>query len=402
MKEKSAKTALRMPLLEGVNITRGEFTRTFSRGVYIVSEDDARQVQDLFVDSARFKGYKPPKDLTMSAGEIFYEGGEIAEVRLRGNLPLEEDKEFADLELLKDEEWAGLIKIKYEKWTKFPIIGDEDWLWKVPSWTTGGGPDFSWLDDLRLAFLPRNLDRPYVAALRIEGGLLLWWDVASARTPHIPADVDVRLIQITQPVRADGGKKEQADLESAIRYADALTRSADALKTLLSQLRDGDELDFIDERRAFGHAFRCLLTQQFDAGSADSTGQLSFSMNEMGEAEMRKRLLIAVAAISNDYLLIRRGRPPGSERETQKPKSKKKELTPEQKVALKQLILETITAQYQKFRGEFPPLEAEIKVNKKSIYKRLDISRETFNKWLAEIECTFEELKTEVMHSTKD
>lgn len=391
-----------MPILEGVNITRGEATRTFTRGVYVVSEGDASRVQKLFVDSARFKGFKPPKDLTMSAGEIFYEGGDIAEVRLRGNLPLVKDKKFADLELLKDEEWVETIKIKYEKWTKFPIIGDEEWLWKVPSWTTGGGPDFSWFDDLRLAFSPRNLDRQYVAALRIEGGLLLWWDVASARTPHTPADADVRLIQITQPIRVDDGKEEQADIESAIRYADALTHSADAMKTLLSQLRDGDELDFIDERRAFGHAFRCLLMQQFDDGSPDSTGQLSFSMNEMGEAEMRKRLLIAVAAISNDYLLIRRGRPPESETETQKPKSKKKEPTPEQKAARKQLILDAIMAEYQKFREDSPPADAECQVNGKIVYEGLDISRDTFYKWLAEIKCTFEELKTEVMHSTKD
>lgn len=367
-----------------------------------MSEDDARQVQDLFVDSAKFKGYNPPKDLTMSEGEIFYEGGEIAEVRLRGNLPLVKDKSFADLELLKDEEWAELIKIKYEKWTKFPIIGDEEWLWKVPSWTTGSGPDFSWLDDLRLAFSPRNLNRPYVAALRIEGGLLLWWEVASGRTRYTPADADVRLIQITQPVRVDRGKEEQADLESAIRYADALTRSADAMKTLLSQLRDRDELDFIDERRAFGHAFRCLLLQQFNDGSVDSTGQLSFSMNEMGEAEMRKRLLIAVAAISNDYLLIRRGRPPGSETETQKSKSKKKEPTPERKAAHKQLILEAIAAEYGRFRRDFPPAEAEFMVNRKSVYKRLDISRETFNKWLTQIECNFEDLKTQVMWCEKD
>lgn len=122
----------------------------------------ANQVQRLFVDSAKFAGTEPPKYFRMTAGEIYYEGGKIAEVKLRGMLPPVKDEEWDEFPTDEDKERLGI-----------PTTGDDEWALRMPTWRTDAGPDFSWVDDLRLAFSPRDLGRPYVAALGIGKPFLL-------------------------------------------------------------------------------------------------------------------------------------------------------------------------------------------------------------------------------------
>jgi hypothetical protein len=403
MKKKAAKTSLRMPIFGGVVISRGGEARDFPRGVYVVSGGAARRVQKLFVDSAGFTGPKPPKNFTMSAGEIFYEGGAIAEARLTGTLPPVKNEDWADLDPLKDEDWVEMRKRRNEKRAKPPLIDDdEEWIWERPAWSTDPGPDTPWIDDLRLAFSPRNLGRPFVAALRIGGPILLWWDVESARTRHTPADADVRHVRVTQPVKVSGGMADRRGYEAAIRYAGGLAKSAEAMKTLLSRLRDGGELDFIDERRAFGNAFRRLLTQRVDERSSGSTGPLSISMRRLKETKMRGKLLNAVAAMTSDYLLIRPGRPPGSQTKTPNLKSKKIEYSRERGIEIEQMIVGAIRGEYEKFCGECQPAEAEFRVNRKIVYQALDISKNTLYNWLRRSGRSFEKLKTKALKSAQD
>ncbi len=391
-----------MPIFGGVEVARGKAVRPLLKGVYIVDGTVARQVQKLFVDSARFKKFNPPKGFTMTAGEIFYEGGKIAEVRLKGNLPPVKDKDVSDFDLLTDEEWAELVKRKNEHWSKVPVIRNDEWAWRWPSWATKRGPDFTWLDDLCLAFSPRSsLGRPYVAALRFGGPILLWWDVASGRTHDTPVDADVRHIRVTQPVNVAAEKNDKRGFEAAIRYLDGLGRSADAMKDLLTLLKDGSCIDFIDDRRAFGSAFSRLLVQWIDESSPDSTGQLSFSMKKLKEPKMREKMINAVAAMTSGYFIIRSGRPRGSQTKNPKLKAGKIDPDSEEKAQLKKMILSAITGQYEMLRQRFPPAEAESQLKKKVVYKGLDVSKNTFDNWLERIGCSFEELKTETMKEQK-
>jgi hypothetical protein len=392
-----------MPIFEGVKVVRGDEVRPFSKGVCVVDGKVAREVQKLFLDSARFRNNEPPEGFTLNAGEIFYEGGRIAEVRLRGLLPRIKNEDWADLDPRKEKDWAEMGKRRNKKWARVPLIDDDDdWIWRWPFWITEPGPDIPWIDDLRLAFSPRNLGRSYVAALRIGGPVLLWWDVESARTPHTPADSDARHIRVTQPVKISGRKDQKRWFESAIRYADALARSADSMKTLLSRLEDGGEIDFIDEGRAFGKAFSPLLIQRVNDGSPGSIGSLSFSMKELAETEMRGRLLNAVAAMTRDYLLIKPGRPPGSKTKHPKPEAEKIEDRRKKTLELKRIILSAITVEYEKFLQESPPAEEEFNVDISVVCENIGKSESTIYNWLRRIECSFDDLKTEAIKSAKN
>lgn len=380
-----------MPVLGGVVIPHGKAARTLLKGVYVVDGKTADQVQELFVDSARFTGSKPPKYFKMTAGEIFYEGGKIAEVKLRGRLPLVKDEEWDEFPTDEDNERLGL-----------PMVGDEEWAWKRPSWSTSARPDFSWVDDLRLAFSPRDIGRPYVAALRIGGTLLLWLDVTSRRTSPPPAGADVRLIRVTRPVKRkpSGGRGDRVGFEEAIRYVEVLARSAEEMRTLMKLLRDGDELEFIDQYRAFGHAFEPLLKQRVEDGG---TGRLSFSMKAMGEAEMRQRLVFAVAAIARDHLIIRPGPRQGSKTKNRKPGAEQRALYRKLKDEQnKKIILEAIMSEYKKQRKQFPPAEAESKLTATVVIARLGKPRRTFYSWLKRLGCNFEELKTDAIKCAGD
>lgn len=379
-----------MPVLGGVVIPHGKSVWTLLKGVYVVDEKTAAQVQKLFVDSARFTGSKPPKYFKMTAGEIFYEDGKIVEVKLRGRLPLVKDEEWDEFPTDEDNERLGL-----------PMTGDEEWAWKRPSWSTNLGPDFSWVDDLRLAFSPRDLGRPYVAALRIGGTLLLWWDVTSRRTSPPPAGTDVRLLRVTRPVKrkTSGGRANRVGFEEAIRYVEVLARSADEMRTVLKLLRDGDELEFIDQYRAFGYAFEPLLKQRIEDGG----GRLSFSMKAMGEAEMRQRVMSAVAAIARDHLIIRPGPRQGGKPKNRKPGAEQRALDRKLKDEQnKKIILEAITAEYKKLRKQFPPAEAESRLTATVVIARIDKSSRTFYNWLNRLKCNFEKLKTAALKCAGD
>lgn len=374
-----------MPVLGGVVVPRGKAFRTLLKGVYVVDGETADQVQKLFVDSARFTGSGPPKYLKMSAGEIFYDGGKIAEVKLRGGLPLVKDEEWDEFPTDEDKERLGL-----------PMSADEEWAWKRPSWSTSARPDFSWVDDLRLAFAPRDLGRPYVAALRIGGPILLWWDVASGNNSPSPAGADVRFIRIARPVKKkpSGRRHDRAGFEAAIRYAEELARSADEMRTLLKLLRDDDELEFIDQYRAFSHAFEPLLEQRIDDGA---TGRLRFSIKAMGEAEMRQRLVSAVAAIARDHLIIRPGRRHGSGTRNRNPKSKKRVSDREKDEERRKLIADVIMSEYKSLRRDMPAAEAESRITRAVVLAAAKIPKSTFFDWLVRIGSCFEDLKAEAL-----
>jgi len=400
----TAKTNLRMPIFGGGEFTRGGEVRTLLKGVYVVDGQMADKVQKLFVDSARFKNYVPPEKLIMTAGEIFYQDGKIAEVRLKCALPRIKDEEFADLDWLKDEEVVELLRREHEKWPEIPDTDDEEQVWRLPFWTTGGGPDFSWIDDLREAFSPRDLGRPYVAALKIGDPLLLWWDVETARTDNSPPDADVRCIRITRPAKITGGSDDKTAFDAAIRYAGTLVRSADMMMSFLTSLRDDTLLEFIDERRPFGYAFGRLLKQRINHGDQSSGGRLSFSMKKMSEGEMRMEMLTAVAAMAREYLYTPLGRPPGSKTKSRNPEAeaKKEAKRQEKKIELKENILLAMVEEYNHLRERLPAAEAEFQITRDSIIEKLEITPATFYRRLKLVGSSFEELKTEALRSIKN
>lgn len=209
----------------------------------------------------------------------------------------------------------------------------------------------------------------------------------------------MRFIRVTPPVKRPGWGDDRAGFEAAIRYAEALARSADEMRTLMKLLRDGGELEFIDQYRAFGHAFESLLGQRLDAGG---TGRLKFSMRAMGETEMRRRLVSAVAAVARDYLIIRAGRRPGSKTKIRKPESGRGEKASEKSVRLKKKILGAITAEYTKLRGKWPPAEAESRVTATVVIAKLKTPRSTFYDQLRRAGYSFDDLKTEALRSAED
>jgi hypothetical protein len=396
MGTKTANTNLRMPIFGGGEFTRGGEARTLLKGVYVVDGRLADKVQQLFMDSARYTYYEPPEKLIMTAGEIFYQDGKIAEVRLRGDLPLIRDKEWADFDLLEDEEVVEILRRENERWPDLPLINNEERVWKLPSWTTDDGPDFSWVDDLRLAFSPRDLGRPYVAALKIGGPLLLWWNVESAHTDNSPPDTDVRRIRIARPAEITQGSDDKTAFDAAIRYTSALARSADVMMSFLTRLRDDSLLDFIDERWPFGYAFGRLLKQQINHGDPSSGGRLSFSMKKMSKAEMRAELLTAIAEMAREHLSISRGRRDGSKTKIRNPdtEAKKEAQRLEKKVQLKENILLAMVEEYNHLRKK-SPAETEFKVTPGAITTRLKTKRRTFYNWLKRVGSSFEELETE-------
>jgi hypothetical protein len=249
-----------------------------------------------------------------------------------------------------------------------------------------------------VAFTQRDLGRPYLAALSIGGPILLRWDVASEDAASPPVGADVRLIRIPEPLKKADTERDRAGFEAAISYVEWLAKSAREMKSLLKLLRDGGELDFMDQYRAFGHAFRPLLRQQFGEGSPDGSGRLTFSMKEFGKADVRQKLTNAVAAIARDHLVILSGPRPGSKKTNRKPVSEDRARVRENNdEKLKKRILTETTAAYKKLRKQFPPAEAESKLKGVVVIARLGIHARTFYNWLNRLRCTFEELKTEAL-----
>jgi hypothetical protein len=280
-----------MPILGAVLIARGKTVETLLRGAYMVDKRQARQIYELFVDSAGFTGPRPPKDFKMSMGEIFYEGGKIAEVRLSGRLaPVNEGK------------WGGPVR---------------------PGWREGRDPHFEVTEGFRLALSPPDQGRSYVAAVRIGGHFLLSWDLSSGVAEQAPGGTDVRHIRITSPIEIYVGKDENITLGAAIKYLEMMARAADDLKTFLSQVGDGAAVRVSRQQRPFQRAYGPLLKQRIDDGVPHGAVRLSFSMKELKAAEMRKRLVTAVAALTSDYLAIQSGRKRGSKSKSRNDKSKK-------------------------------------------------------------------------------
>jgi hypothetical protein len=390
MRKKAAKPQMRMPIFGGVVVSRGMVNHTLLSGVCMIGDKEAGLMQKLFVDSARFTGSKPPKNFTMSEGEIFYKGGKIAEVKLSGMLPPLKDEEWDEFPSDEDKERAGL-----------PMLGDEEWVWRMPSWSVGA-PDFSWVWDLRRACVPRDLGRPYVAALRIGAPILLWWDVTPGRKHIPPADADVRRIQISQPLDLPSEGEERARFDAAIMYAEWLARSADEMNTLLRLLRDGGELEFIDRYRALGHAFDLLLEQRIGNGTTGNAGRLSFSIKKLEGAEMRRKLLSAVAAIARDHLTIRAGRERGSKNKERNPRSKKGARDPDEDEKRRKQILDVITTVYRNLRKRLPAAEAETKLTVTAVIAKSGIPKSTLYDWFRRVGYDFEDLKTTVLKRVGD
>ena len=272
----------------------------------------------------------------------------------------------------------------------------------MTSWSLGT-PDFTWVDDLRLAFSPRDLGRPYVAALSIGDPLLLWWDVAPGHATRPAAGADVRLIRVPQPVKKPDGKGDRARFDAAIRYAETLARSASEMKTLLKRLRDGGELDFIDQYRAFGHAFSSLLRQRINEGGPGGAGRLSFSMKGPGGTKMRHKLTNAAAAIARDRLIIKPGRPPGSKTINRKSGSEQRAQTQKEKDDERRtVVLDVIEAEYRRLRQLMPAAKAEFEVKEAVVIAKSKIKRSTYFNWLRRIKCEFEDLKTEVIRRAEN
>jgi hypothetical protein len=140
MSERAANTSLKMPVLAGVVIAGRAFARTYLKGRYILDESQSRQVEKLFVDSARFTGHQPPEDFALMAGEIFYEERKIVEIRLTG----------------------ALTPIK-----------KKGMLTSHPRWHLGGGPKFDINPDFSLSPAPQDRGRAYVVAMKHERILFL-------------------------------------------------------------------------------------------------------------------------------------------------------------------------------------------------------------------------------------
>jgi hypothetical protein len=137
MKKKAVRSLVKMPIFGGVVMGRGDNARTLLRGVYVVDGERAKQVQKLFVDSARYMGSAPPKKFRMSKGEIFYEGGRIGEVMLKGTLPPIREEEWVEFPVMEDEEWDVFPLTEDEEWDGHPLTVYEKMEVKVRSWSTG-------------------------------------------------------------------------------------------------------------------------------------------------------------------------------------------------------------------------------------------------------------------------
>jgi hypothetical protein len=397
MGKKTAKPSAARPLFGGMIVGRGASARTLSKGVYVMDGEAAAQVQKLFIDSARFNGSEPPQKFRLSKGEIYYEGGKIKEVSMRGTLPPSKADELIEHPVMEDEKGYVIPMSQEEVWDGLPLDVYVQAEWTVSTWSTGG-PDYRLVDDLDVSFARRDLGGPYVAALRIGGPILLRWDVSSAYAATPPSDADVRLIRVPRPFKKSGGRDNGARFEYAISYAEWLARSAREMKSLLKLLRDGREFDFIDHHRAFGHAFKPLLRQRLDESGPDGDSQLRFSIKRKAGVKLRETLATAVAAVARDRLFIRRGRPPGSKTKNKNQEAEKRAIDWKEKdEERRRAVIDLIETEYRDRLQRMPAAAAEADLTVGKVIIRSGIRKSTFYNWLRRIDCKFEDLKTEAL-----
>ena len=119
---------------------------------------------------------------------------------------------------------------------------------------------------------------------------------------------------------------------------------------------------------------------------------------------MRVEMLTAVAAMSREHLVIRRGRGRGSKTKNRNPKTEaEKEAERQQKkIKLEENILLAMVEEYNYLRKKSPAAEAEFQVTRARIIAKLKIKPPTFYRWLKLVESSFEKLKADAIRSIKD
>lgn len=355
-----------MPVLTGVLITKqgaGPAGRKQSKGVYVLDKSQSRQVEELFADTARYTGRTPPGDFTLQAGEIFYEGGKMVELRMCGNRPV--------------------VKVKGVKYLQ-------------PWWHAGGDFEFDLTADFGLALAPQDQGRTHIAAYRIGPLVIISWDLSEGSRPR--ADADARVIRIVAERNDRGGRAGAVaaeEYETAILYTDLIVKAALELRKLLTGLRDGKKVDSPGRYKAFRLAFKPLLNQQAGDESAGAPARGRLSIKRLGESELKQRLLEVVTKSARESFSAPRGRPEGS-----RTKNRRSDVT-ERDRARKEDILRALAAEYKTLRRTFEPADAEAKITRAKVAERMGKDRGTLRNWFKEGGWEFDDLRTAAIESAE-
>jgi hypothetical protein len=356
MSRKTAKTAQRIPILCGVVRGRGRTAQTILRGDYVLDEIQSRQVKKLFMDSARFIGSKQLKDFRLEGGEIFYENGKIAEIRMVGSLPKNEKGEYI-------------------------------------RWSVGQAPNFTLTGDVRLLPSPQDQGRAYVLALTFRNILILSWNVepnVAYCSPNL-VDADVRFIRVA----ATTNTPPPWQFETGIRYAKLIIKSAKEMKMLLTQLREGVNFDGAYAYMEFCHAFMPLLKQPINDDASKGSAQGDLPIKGLGGWNPSHKLLDFILERARENAHGRLGRRRGSRTINRKNKIQERNLLRKKK------ILHALMIEYKKFCRKFAEADAEVKVTRVVVAERLGQARGTLHNWLRQGKFDFEDLKTEAIRRSK-
>lgn len=114
-----------------------------TRGTKKISNESARAIPGLFLNSARLLGYDVPESLVIYSGEMFYKAGHLEDVRIFGFYMVQEAAPSGGLHLRK--------------------------------WTTPEEPRFFLIPGHGIALHPSDKHRAYIAYSKESGGPYLDW-----------------------------------------------------------------------------------------------------------------------------------------------------------------------------------------------------------------------------------
>jgi hypothetical protein len=352
------------PIVVGVVIKSADSKAARStslKGVDVVSDvKQRRQVEKIFLESARAMGVELPKSFKLMGGEIFYDKHGITEIRLSG------------------------AHIRDKKKGRNPEL-----------WSTREAPKFTTGSGFELILSPQDRGRTYVAAHIRFGLLVLSWDV-KANAERLGGSRPVagrRLIRITVDKSDQALDAEKEQYEIAIEYTQTIIDLIFTLQRMLIKLRDGEVVESMAVTLwALGSSFRRIFEPHFSEQTSRASWGRRLSMRKLSPRELKRRILAMIMNSARSPLRLERGRRPGS-------KNKKRRAEEQKKIdKWNKEILAAIASMCAEASDEF---ESEDMINKRAVATQLGISPTTLYKRLKQGKLEFEDLVNEAIRASR-
>lgn len=424
------------------NYWRDQPNHLLLKGNYYLKPDEARALKTLFFETARFLGEELPPQFIFYAGEIFYDGLRVEEVRLAG---------------------ISMVRINNDGSTDYE------------EWSTPVRPQFEVNEELKIVLSDADQGRTHVAAVKLESHLTVTFDVTANAKLELVSGVKTYIIPVSAPDASPGDAADQDSVresffsraeklletvpielleeyllpqrpvepgerktivitdgtrrliysydgdemryEFARRYVNSIVLSEQSLKNfaqknglslarakaltlfLHSQARD----KFVNEKfegyrqqceRALQHSSWHLLKQE-PILKALAEFENPGVVRELETKEIRKILSKVSDRLTSGRLGINEGRPRGSKTKQDPEKVASKNADHKAK------IIDAIQKVYVKAKADTHQAFPEEAITKKAVAKAMGCEPNTLNAWLERGKFDFENLKNEALRTLK-